>query len=290
MLREKTLATKSDLPQFRDYFLPALRVLKERGGSATIEELEDGVAEQMKLSNDLLAVRHGDGPRTQFSYELAWVRTYLKKVGAVTNSERGVWSLTDVGERMTDAEAVEVAARVRAMGSERRKARQAAMESPGGDEDADEASWIDQLLAILGSIEPSAFERLTQRLLRESGFTKVEVTGRSGDGGIDGIGVLRMNLVSFHVLFQCKRWKGSVGSSEVRDFRGAMVGRADKGLIVTTGTFSSDARKEATRDGAPAIDLVDGETLCLLLKERKLGISVQTVEQVALDEAFFKSI
>lgn len=239
MLREKTLATKSDLPQFRDYFLPALRVLKERGGSATIEELEDGVAEQMKLSNDLLAVRHGDGPRTQFSYELAWVRTYLKKVGAVTNSERGVWSLTDVGERMTDAEAVEVAARVRAMGSERRKARQAAMESPGADEDADEASWIDQLLAILGSIEP---------------------------------------------------WKGSVGSSEVRDFRGAMVGRADKGLIVTTGTFSSDARKEATRDGAPAIDLVDGETLCLLLKERKLGISVQTVEQVALDEAFFKSI
>ncbi|MEQ1883394.1 MAG: restriction endonuclease, partial [Burkholderiales bacterium] len=158
------------------------------------------------------------------------------------------------------------------------------------EEGGDEEAWIDQLLGILGSIDPSAFERLTQRLLRESGFTKVEVTGRSGDGGIDGIGILRMNLVSFQVLFQCKRWKGSVGPSEVRDFRGAMVGRADKGLIVTTGTFSSDARKEATRDGAPAIDLVDGETLCGLLKERKLGISVQTVERVELDEAFFRAI
>lgn len=283
------MASRSDLPQFRDYFAPALRVLRERGGSATIEELEDGVAELMALSDALLAVRHGDGPRTQFQYELAWVRTYLKKVGAVTNSERGVWSLTDKGEKMNDGDALEVAAKVRALGNERRKGRsaEAALEA---DDDSDEGSWIDRLLAILGAIDPSAFERLTQRLLRESGFTKVEVTGRSGDGGIDGIGILRMNLVSFQVLFQCKRWKGSVGPSEVRDFRGAMVGRADKGLIVTTGTFSSDARKEATRDGAPAIDLVDGETLCVLLKERKLGVSIQTVERIELDESFFRAI
>jgi restriction system protein len=283
------MASKSDLPQFRDYFAPALRVLRERGGSATIEELEDGVAELMELSDSLLAVRHGDGPRTQFQYELAWVRTYLKKVSAVTNSERGVWSLTDKGEKMTDSDALEVAAKVRALENERRKGRsaEAALEA---EDDSDEGSWIDRLLAILGTIDSSAFERLTQRLLRESGFTKVEVTGRSGDGGIDGIGILRMNLVSFQVLFQCKRWKGSVGPSEVRDFRGAMVGRADKGLIVTTGTFSSDARKEATRDGAPAIDLVDGETLCLLLKERKLGIAIQTVERIELDESFFRAI
>lgn len=283
------MASKSDLPQFRDYFAPALRVLRERGGSATIEELEDGVAELMGLSDALLAVRHGDGPRTQFQYELAWVRTYLKKVGAVTNSERGVWSLTDKGEKMKDGDALEVAAKVRALENERRKGRsaEAALDA---DDDGDEGSWIDRLLGILGAIDPSAFERLTQRLLRESGFTKVEVTGRSGDGGIDGIGILRMNLVSFQVLFQCKRWKGSVGPSEVRDFRGAMVGRADKGLIVTTGTFSSDARKEATRDGAPAIDLVDGETLCLLLKERKLGVAIQTVERIELDETFFRAI
>ena len=137
---------------------------------------------------------------------------------------------------------------------------------------------------------PDAFERLAQRLLRESGFTKVEVTGKSGDGGIDGVGILRMNLVSFQVSFQCKRWKGSVGSSTVRDFRGAMVGRADKGLIITTGNFTADARREATRDGAPAIDLIDGETLCELLKERRLGVSVRMVEEIELDSSFFSSI
>jgi restriction system protein len=126
--------------------------------------------------------------------------------------------------------------------------------------------------------------------LRESGFTRVEVSGRSGDGGIDGIGVLRVNLGSFHVLFQCERWKGSVGANVVRDFRGAMVGRADKGLIITTGTFTANARREATRDGAPAIDLVDGEAVCGLLKDLKLGVTVKFVEEVQVEPKFFSSI
>ena len=108
---------------------------------------------------------------------------------------------------------------------------------------------------------------MAQRLLRESGFTKVEVRGKTGDGGIDGVGVLRVNLVSFQVFFQCKRWKGSVGASEIRDFRGAMMGRADKGLFITTGTFTAQASDEATRDGATAIDLIDGDRLCELLKD-----------------------
>ena len=145
-------------------------------------------------------------------------------------------------------------------------------------------------MEVIGAISPEAFERLAQRLLRESGFTKVEVTGKTNDGGIDGVGILRMNLVSFQVSFQCKRWKGSVGAPVVRDFRGAMVGRADKGLIITTGNFTAEVRREATRDGAPAIDLIDGETLCELLKERRLGLSVRMVEDVAIDDAFFKAI
>jgi restriction system protein len=159
--------------------------------------------------------------------------------------------------------------------------------SPQGDDSGMEAasSWSERLLARLLQLDPAAFERLCQRLLREAGFTKVEVTGKSGDGGIDGTGVLRMNLLSFQVIFQCKRWQGSVGSSTVRDFRGAMVGRADKGLIITTGTFTAEARKEATRDGAPAIDLVDGEALCELLREHRIGVRVEMVPQVTLDEA-----
>lgn len=150
-----------------------------------------------------------------------------------------------------------------------------------------EMPWQDRLLECLLKMKPPAFERLCQRILKDSGFIKVDVTGRSGDGGIDGIGVLRLNLLSFHVFFQCKRWKGSVGASVIRDFRGAMVGRADKGLVMTTGTFSTDARKEATRDGAPAIDLVDGETLCELLKNLKIGVSIRNVEHVLVEQHVF---
>ena len=149
-----------------------------------------------------------------------------------------------------------------------------------------EIAWQDLLLDCLLKMTPSAFERLCQRILKESGFIKVDVTGRGGDGGIDGIGVLRLNLLS-HVFFQCKRWKGSVGASAIRDFRGAMVGRADKELVMTTGTFTVDARKEATRDGAPAIDLVDGEALCDLLKRLRIGVSTQKVEHVFIEQQAF---
>jgi restriction system protein len=248
--------------------------------------LEEDVAKLMKLPETLLAIPHKSGSQSQFGYELAWVRTYLKKAGLADNSERGVWSLTEAGEKISDAELLLVPKKVKGQ----KKAKDQEADMPVGAEETDEPHWQEQTLTAIAGMKPDAFERLSQRILRESGFTRVEVTGRTGDGGIDGIGVLRVNLVSFHVLFQCKRWKGSVGASVVRDFRGAMVGRADKGLIITTGTFTADARREATRDGAPAIDLVDGEAVCQLLKELKLGLRVRLVEEVEVEEGFFSSI
>lgn len=151
--------------------------------------------------------------------------------------------------------------------------------------------WKDDLLALLvKELKPDAFERLAQQILRESGFVKVEVTGRSGDGGIDGVGVLRLSLLSFQVYFQCKRYKGSVSPSAIRDFRGAMVGRTDKGLFITTGTFTAEAKREATRDGAPAIDLIDGDLLCDLLKNLKLGVTARMVEEVSISPEWFTKI
>lgn len=155
------------------------------------------------------------------------------------------------------------------------------------------SSWNEQVMELLLDMDPAAFERLIQRLLRESGFIQVEVTGRSGDGGIDGKGIMRLaGLLSFHVVFQCKRYRGSVGSAQVRDFRGAMVGRADKGLLITTGNFTKDAIREATRDGAPPIDLVDGDQLVEKLRELSLGIHTKRieVEKIVVDPAWFKSI
>jgi restriction system protein len=141
-------------------------------------------------------------------------------------------------------------------------------------------------------MSPDAFERLAQRLLKEAGFRNVEVLGRSGDGGLDGVGVYRVSLVSFPVFFQCKRWKNRVGPKEVRDFRGAMAGRGEKGLLITTSTFTGDAKDEATRDGAPPVELVDGDDLCDLLKQYEVGVRTtpRVVEEVEVDHDFFATV
>lgn len=282
------------LPPLSSYFAPAADALKARGGSATIEEMEEDVADRLKLSDEARAIPHGDTGRMQFQYDLAWVRTYLKWAGAADSSERGVWHLTPHGQAMTHQELDGVWRRV--IAEQREKRRRKADEARGDDEEiiedegAAERPWKETLLEILPPMDFRAFERLCQRLLRESGFVKVEITGRSRDGGIDGVGVLRLNLLSFHVLFQCKRWKNAITAPIVRDFRGAMVGRADKGLILTTSNFTADARREATRDGAPAIDLVDGDALCELLKTTKIGVSVALIESVTVDEKAFATI
>jgi restriction system protein len=227
--------------------------------------------------------------QTEVEYRLAWTRTYLKKYGLLENSSRGVWALTPKGRQTERVNPNQVKRYVR---EEDKKAHVQVTESEIENEEI-ELTWREELLATLLQMEPSAFERLVQRLLRESGFTQVEVTGKSGDGGIDGKGIMRLGgLLSFHVIFQCKRYKGSVTVSQVRDFRGAMVGRADKGLLITTGNFTRDAEREATRDGAPAIDLIDGELLVDKLKELGLGVETKviTVEQMEIDHDWFLTL
>jgi restriction system protein len=223
------------------------------------------------------------------AYRLAWARTYLKKVDGLENSQRGIWTLTSTGKSMTEEVCKTIPNSVKKAYSELKRSQKFVIDDNEGIElsDNDDVQWKEQLLSLLKKIDPSAFERLSKRVLRESGFTKVEVTGKPSDGGIDGIGILRMNLVSFTVLFQCKRYQDSVGSAAVRDFRGAMQGRCDKGLILTTGTFTSEAKKEATRDGAPTIDLIDGDEFCDLLKQLRLGVTVEQIERVIIDSTWF---
>ena len=282
---------KQKLPTYEDLLWPTLRVLTRRGGSATIHELSEGIAQELGLADELLNVRHGDGPQSEIEYRAGWARTHLKQIGAVENPSRGVWTITEAGQRLPEAE---VRDRVRQERAERAKRYQGRSRDPKPDpvdpDALNERDWKDSLLAIVRQIPPDAFERLCQRVLRESGFVKVEVTGQTGDGGIDGAGVLRLNLLSFHVRFQCKRYSGTVSTREIRDFRGAMVGRADKGLFLTTGGFTKDAQREAVRDGAPAIDLIDGRDFCDLLKDHKLGVETATVEVVRPKPEFFEGL
>jgi restriction system protein len=281
---------KVKIPTYDTLMNPVVQALKSLGGSGTIEEINNKVIEIAGFSDEQLEVLHNPekGGMSEIEYRLAWSRTYLKKYGVLENSSRGVWALTPEGRKLDQVDGKEVARVVREQMAKARRAAEEKLEEP---EEAE--SWRDELLDALLKMEPSAFERLVQRILRESGFVQIEVTGRSGDGGIDGKGIIRLGgLLSFHVIFQCKRWQGAVGASQVRDFRGAMVGRADKGLLITTGNFTKDATREATRDGAPPIDLIDGDQLLDKLKEFELGVQVRKVEveQITVNHDWFSSI
>jgi restriction system protein len=280
------------LPTFDALMNPLLDALRRLGGSGSIEEIYGKTVEITGLSEEVLSQLHDPEKSsvTEVGYRLAWARTYLKKYGLLENSSRGVWSLTEKAKSLETVNTVEVVRFVRALDKQELPTKRPPDETAR--EISEESSWKDTLSAVLTQkLEPAGFERLVQRILRESGFIHVEVTGRTGDGGIDGKGIARIHgFMSFHVLFQCKRYKGSVSSSEIRDFRGAMVGRADKGLFITTGSFTPAAIKEATRDGAPPIDLVGGDELAEKLKELSLGVKTELVERVIVDPLWFESL
>ena len=281
------------IPTYDSMMNPLLEALRSLGGSGTIEEIDGKVAEIMNLSDEQLEILQdpNKGSRTKFEYRLAWTRTYLKNYGLLENSTRGVWALTSVGRKTEKVDEKEVVKTVREKQKEERTSEH--IDAGGNEEPEIAETWRDQALNKLLEIDPSAFERLVQRLLRESGFVQVQVTGKSGDGGIDGKGIMKLGgLLGFHVIFQCKRYKGSVSASQIRDFRGAMIGRADKGLFVTTGSFTKDAIREASRDGASPIDLIDGDLLVDKLKEFGLGINTKIieVEKISIDSDWFSSL
>ena len=279
--------TIEDVPSFDEFFVPVLKAIESLGGSGTIEEINEKVYEILALNEGILEVQHSNDGRTVVDYRLAWARTYLKKFGLIDNSIRGVWTLTATNIDYSKINKSKIVKTVRNY-----NAPETAKQSKTSRKNYinDSETWKDELLARISKISPSGFERLAQRILRESGFIQVEVTGRSNDGGIDGKGIVRINgFISFHVIFQCKRYKGSVSPSQIRDFRGAMQGRADKGIFITTGNFTREAMKEATRDGAPPIDLIDGELLCEKLKELKLGVEVELVENIKINNQWFDS-
>lgn len=285
---------------FHDILNATLRALHELGDSGRNQEIHDKAVEILGLSEEEIAkpLKPDQSTPTEIAYRLGWARTYLKHYGIVHNSRLGVWALTVKGKTTTEVDGKDVERVFNEKSKQKRKAKEA-QGSPDSD-DTDEQfqegddltldeAWRDQLHSVLTSMDPTAFERLCQRVLRESGFTKVEVTSASHDGGIDGKGILQVNdFLTFRVEFQCKRYSGSVGPDVVQKLRGAMSGSADRGLIVTTGSFTQGAKREANHEFKVPIELVDGDELINKLKELELGVATETVEKVTVDPDFFK--
>ena len=270
---------------------PAIDALKALGGSGTPDEVVERIAQDLNISDEIQneILPSGEG---RFRNRVRWSRLYLVREGLVDSSRRGVWALTERGRHtnLSIEQSRDIATKWNRVFEEERRARadnsepiSAEISEPA---DAGSSDYRHELIQILQTLPASGFERLSQRLLREAGFVQVVVTGSSGDGGIDGYGTLQVNpLVSFKVLFQCKRYTKSVSPSQVRDFRGAMSGRTDKGIVITTGTFTAEARREAGRDGVPPIELIDGEKLIDMLEHLELGL--KPVRTFAVDTPFF---
>jgi len=287
---------KSEVIKYHQMLIPTLRALQMLGGSANIEELDSKVIDILQLPEDMQNVLHKEGgTMTAVEYRLAWSRTYLKKYGLIDNSSRGVWSFSDSFDGNIDGlsseDIVKTVRLIRKSNVEHVESDNSIANDDDGELYEESVDWRERLRAVLLGMTSDAFERLTLRLLRESGFTQVEVTGKSNDRGIDGKGIIRLHgIMSFHMIFQCKRYKGSVTPSEIRDFRGAMQGRADKGLFITTGSFTSEAKKEAIRDGAPPLDLIDGDDLIERLKDIGLGITEKIIKDYDVNEEWFMKI
>ncbi len=279
-------------PEFLKFVRPVVEVLREIGGSGRASEVTDLVIERLAIPEEELAETTRTGiPRVR--NQIAWARMYLVNDGVIDPSRYGIWQLTDRAATISlddDNDVLSLFRRVQDLHKSRREA--AEQIAPELEENIDDhvlpasGTPSEQVLQVVRQLPPEGFERLCQRLLREAGFERVTVTGRSNDGGIDGHGLVQVNpFVSFKVLFQCKCYTGSVRSSQVRDFRGAMAGRADKGLILTTGSFTAEARREAHRDGVHPIELVDGDQLLEMLA--KYGLGMRPTVSYELDTEFF---
>lgn len=269
--------------------------LEALGRSGSNAEIDDKVAELEGLTEDDQQILMPNGRNTRFNYFMAWARTHLKKAGIIESQGRALWAIkNDAVLPESREKCVEIYQITEA--NRRAQYKKSNVNEEVTEDESDDfqeaMDWHEQLLEVLKAMSPDAFERLAQRILRESGFSRVKVLGKTNDGGLDGVGVLRVNLLSFHVYFQCKRYQGSVGSKEIRDFRGALEGRATQGLFITTGTFTSEAQKEATRDGARPIELIDGDSLCELLEELQLGVktSEKIVKEMTINPEFFEEL
>lgn len=284
------------VPSFDQLIVPTFVALKELGGSGSNDEILNQIINDLNIADDVVDIPHkGSTSLTELAYRAAWSRTYMKIYGVISNSARAVWSITPDFVQNETIDAKKLVSEVR---QKRAKSKDITTQPTENDDDPEDDGvsepdeikpWRTRLADILQHMDPYGFERLTQRVLRECGFSQVEVTKKSGDGGIDGTGKLKINgIFSFNVAFQCKRYSGLVGSGAIRDFRGSLTTDIEKGVLITTGAFSKAAKEEASTPGKKQIDLVDGEEL--ISKIAEYGIGVKEVRSYEIDEEFFEKI
>lgn len=276
-------------PQFLKYVIPILNILQANGGAGNSSSVIDQVVEELGITEEELSETTSNG-QSRIRNQIQWARFYLFKGGLIDNSQRGIWRLTKEGldKKLTENDVYKIFKSVQNKVSKTKPIK----EEKKGQIEYEDISTEDEehtaeLLNLIKNLSPIGFEKLCKRLLTEIGIHDIVITGGSGDQGIDGIGLVKLNdVVSLNIVFQCKRYKDSVSPHYVRDFRGAMQGRGEKGLMITTGRFTKEAKNEANRDGVTPIELIDGDRLVDLFEKYQLGLKPVTIYEI--DNEFFK--
>lgn len=275
-------------PEFLRYVNPVLTTLQENGGAGDSSDVIEQVIDKLGITEAELEETTANG-QSRIRNQIQWARFYLFKAGLIDNAQRGIWRLTNDGlESKLNDDGVyalfkKVQDSVKKSVPTTTKKAEPKFESISTEEEEHSIG----LIGLIQNLPASGFEKLCKRLLTEIGINEIVITGGSGDQGIDGKGVVKLNdVVSLNIVFQCKRYKETVSPHHVRDFRGAMQGRGEKGLIITTGRFTKEAKAEGSRDGVTPIELIDGNRLVELFEKYRLGLKPVTVFEI--DHDFFK--
>ena len=280
------------MPTYAQLVEATFAALRELGGSGKNDEINAKATSVLKLSDEILDIPHHNSTSlSEINYRLAWARTLLKNYGAIANSARSVWTITPdfSNKKSVDGLYIQKNFHQKNKPNSFSEILDEQLENSGLDLPDEIKPWRKKLYEVLMKMNPYSFEKLAQRLLRECGFDDVQVTKKSGDGGIDGTGKLRINgIFSFNIAFQCKRYQGSVGAAEIRDFRGSLTTDIEKGVFITTGSFSKPAIEEASNPGKQQIDLIDGEEFMSKLAE--YGVGVREIKDYEIDEEYFSKI
>lgn len=276
-------------PEFLKYINPVLTALQANGGAGNSSDIIEQVIEELNITEADLEETTSNG-QSKIRNQIQWARFYLFKAGLIDNAQRGIWRLTNEGldKKLTNEGVYSLFKTVQENVKKKPTPKPTKTEPTYENIPTEDEEHSQSLINIIQNLPPAGFEKLCKRLLTEIGINEISITGGSGDQGIDGKGIVKLNdVVSLNIVFQCKRYKETVSPHHVRDFRGAMQGRGEKGLIITTGRFTKEAKNEANRDGVTPIELIDGDRLVELFEKFRLGLKPVTVFEI--DQEFFKN-
>jgi len=265
------------IPSEKDIELPLLQEIEAAGGEAKPSELYDKVATHfLQLTPSDQTAKHRRSGLLIWANRVAWARQHLVNKGEIDASVYGIWKITARGRVRLGKGVVLPSA-----------PKPPPLSTIGELLDIERQQARAQLHELLMNLHPQQFEEFAAKLLESVGFTDVEVTNYIGDGGIDGYGNLEMGVVQVKAAFQVKRWQQNVSRPNIDQFRGAIQGKFDQGIYITTSDFSDEAKKVSSVAGAVPIVLINGDRVVDIMLEKGLGVRQEPLTVTRIDEEFF---